>query len=200
MLIIHHLAVDGVSWRIIGEDLENGYRQAKEGGEISLPEKTTSFKEWSEGIARYRNSYKLRQEAGYWNKVNREVAKGKVEKDGLKGADKPAAVGITLEREQTEALLRNSNRAYNTEINDLLLTALARAVNRTTGQRALAVELEGHGREEINEKINVERTVGWFTSVYPVVFENIGNEIGEDIRNTKETLRRVPNKGIGYGM
>ncbi|XBX10633.1 amino acid adenylation domain-containing protein (plasmid) [Enterocloster clostridioformis] len=200
LLIIHHLAVDGVSWRIIGEDLENGYRQAKEGGEISLPEKTTSFKEWSEGIARYRNSYKLRQEAGYWNKVNREVAKGKVEKDGLKGADKPAAVGITLEREQTEALLRNSNRAYNTEINDLLLTALARAVNRTTGQRALAVELEGHGREEINEKINVERTVGWFTSVYPVVFENIGNEIGEDIRNTKETLRRVPNKGIGYGI
>ena len=200
LLIIHHLAVDGVSWRIIGEDLENGYRQAKQGGEIRLPEKTTSFKAWSEEIAAYRNSYKLKQEVGYWNKVNKEIEKGKVEKDGTRGKDQLNTVEITLERAYTEALLKNSNRAYNTEINDLLLTALVRAINKATGQRVFAVELEGHGREEIHAEVNIERTVGWFTSIYPVVFENIGNGIGQDIRNTKETLHRVPNKGIGYGV
>jgi len=200
LLIIHHLVVDGVSWRIISEDLESGYKQAKQNKIIVLPEKTTSFKKWSSVIAEYRNSYKLKREIDYWNKINMEIEKGKVINDGNKQRSQLNVAGLFLGNNHTEILLKNSNKAYNTEINDLLLTALARAVYKVTGQRILAVEMEGHGREEISEKLNVDRTVGWFTSLYPVVLKDVGKDIAQDIRNTKETLRKIPNKGIGYAI
>jgi len=200
LLIVHHLVVDGVSWRILAEDLENGYRQASDGREITLPRKSTSFKAWSQELRRYRNSYKLKKEEAYWKKVNQEVIKGKILSDAveMERVDKPETAQFILEKEYTRDLIKNSHKAYNTEMNDLMITALVRAVRKVMGQEVVAVEIEAHGREEIIENVSIERTVGWFTSAYPVVFKGIGGQIQHDICNVKEILHRIPNKGIGY--
>ncbi len=200
LLIIHHLVVDGVSWRVICEDLENGYKQAATGKEVTLPEKTVSFKEWGTKIADYRNSYILKEEIKYWQSKNKEIKKGKFKKDTTGSESKPAMEKFELEKRYTEELLKKSNRAYNTEINHLLLAALARAFNKVTGQKTLSLIMEGHGREEITEGICIDRTVGWFTTMYPVILKNIGNDMNQVIKNTKENLNRLPNKGIGYGI
>ncbi|MGC5328990.1 condensation domain-containing protein, partial [Brevibacillus sp. SYSU BS000544] len=107
---------------------------------------------------------------------------------------------ITLSQEATTKLLKETNRAYNTEINDILLSALGLAVKEWCGAEKIAIALEGHGREEIVDGVDTTRTVGWFTSCYPVILNMKDREIGMVIKRTKEYLRKVPNKGIGYGM
>ena len=105
---------------------------------------------------------------------------------------------LELSKEQTELLLKESNKAYNTEINDILLTALGYALRELTGSKVNYITLEGHGREEIDKQIDVTRTVGWFTTMYPVRLE-VCPDIGKSIKDVKEYLRNIPNKGIGYG-
>lgn len=199
LLIIHHLVVDGISWRIISEDLESSYQQAVNGNAIQLPEKSFSYKAWGEAMAEYRNRYLVRQEIPYWNQVVDQIKKGKITRDGDGQAGKQT-MRVKLPENYTALLLRKCNQAYQTEINDLLLTALLRGIHKVTGQSILSVLMEGHGREDIGTGIDIQRTVGWFTSVYPVVFTCTDEGIGQEIRNTKEQLRRIPNKGIGYGV
>ncbi|MBA9008744.1 non-ribosomal peptide synthase protein (TIGR01720 family) [Clostridium saccharobutylicum] len=110
-------------------------------------------------------------------------------------------VHVTLSEQKTEQLLRDVNKAYNTEVNDILITALCLTVKNWTDKDNVIINLEGHGREEIIEDIDITRTVGWFTSMYPVIFDmSKSEEISYQIKNIKETLRNVPNKGIGYGI
>ena len=210
LIIIHHLVVDGISWRIIAEDLNIAYTNAMEGKEPKLPAKTHSYKYYVEAMERYKQSYALAQEKNYWEKVRSLVAN----MEGSRVDDYSRQFSYTtaqLDKNTTYALLHNSNKAYNTEINDLLLTALGRAYCRMskTEERLRAddgtsgmvsIQLEGHGREPIDEPLEIDRTVGWFTSVYPVVLTNLGNDICKDIRHTKETLHAIPNKGLGYGQ
>ncbi|OPA72813.1 hypothetical protein BVG16_32035 [Paenibacillus selenitireducens] len=195
---IHHLVVDGVSWRILTEDIVSGINQAEAGRKIVLPQKTASFKEWSEALDEYRKSKKLEKERVYWNKIVNDLSYGMINSEET-GEDGYGKITIEFERELTENLLYKSGRAYNTEINDLLLTALGMAAKELTGQSKLLVMLEGHGREEIHKKIDIDRTVGWFTSEYPVIVESNEN-VEENIINTKEMLRKVPNHGMGYGL
>lgn len=105
-----------------------------------------------------------------------------------------------LSESETSYLLYQAGRAYNTEINDLLLTAVCRAVNKLDGKETVALNLEGHGREMLDQDIVIDRTVGWFTSVYPVAVTGIGDSITNDIQKTKEALSSIPNKGLGYGV
>ncbi|MCL1918567.1 MAG: amino acid adenylation domain-containing protein [Peptococcaceae bacterium] len=206
LLVIHHLVIDGVSWRILSEDLETAYSQALRGQTITLPAKTTSFKAWSEGLIRYQTSPTLRRETPYWSTITEKAAKGRLtEGYRLKEAKPPEGYDYwttltNLDTSTTETLLKKSSHAYNTEINDLLLAALGRAVNKVTGQKTLTIQMEGHGREDIPGSYDLGRTVGWFTSIYPVVLEELGSSLSQDIRNTKETLRRIPQHGIGYGI
>ncbi|EJV87811.1 non-ribosomal peptide synthetase [Bacillus cereus] len=202
LFIIHHLAVDGVSWRILLEDFIHGYQAVKEGNEIQFPQKTTSFKEWTEKQYEYANSSKILKELKYWEKVSKENL-GQIPREVQ---NEPVVVknmvtkNITLGKEITTQLLQETNRAYNTEINDILLSALGMAVKEWSGINKIAITLEGHGREEIIDDVDITRTVGWFTSCYPVVLNMEDKEIGTIIKRNKENLRRVPNKGIGYGM
>jgi non-ribosomal peptide synthase protein (TIGR01720 family) len=108
---------------------------------------------------------------------------------------------MSLTEEETGQLLRDVPKAYRTQINDVLLTALARAFQRWTGERSLLVDLESHGREALSEGVDVSRTVGWFTSAYPVCLElPSANGLGGSLKSVKEQLRRVPRSGAGYGM
>jgi len=199
LLCAHHLVVDGVSWRILLEDLKSGYEQALQGVEIVLPAKTASYKEWAEALAEYARSKELKQEIAYWKSVCEQVNRGQIKGD-LEGQQVAFTnTQLEVDAENTRQLLYKAGKAYGTGINDLLLSALGLAVKRWKGQNCVAVELEGHGREEIHKPVNIDRTVGWFTSVYPVVL-NVSEDIGDTIIDTKETLRNIPNHGIGYGV
>jgi len=203
LLAIHHLAVDGVSWRILLEDLQTGYQQLSRGAEISLPAKTTSFKHWAERLEEYAQSGALDQELAYWLPQSRKSVR-RLPVDTPGGANTVGSsrtVTVSLSPEETEALLHQVPTSYRTQINDVLLAAVAQAFARWTGARSLLIDLEGHGREEIIEGVDLWRTVGWFTTHFPVLLD-LGNAAnsGDAIKAIKEQLRAVPNRGIGYGL
>nr|WP_080743752.1 non-ribosomal peptide synthetase [Bacillus clarus] len=203
LMVIHHLVVDGVSWRILLEDIEAGYEQAVNGEDIQLPQKTDSFQLWAEQLSLYANSLEMEKEREYWNEIE-QIPTGLLPKDTEQdcGLIKDSEV-ITVQwtAAETEQLLKQTNRAYNTEINDLLLTALGMAIHQWTGMEKISVNLEGHGRESILSNLDITRTVGWFTSQYPVVLPiEAASGISHQIKNIKEGLRQIPNKGIGYGL
>ncbi|MBU0485479.1 MAG: amino acid adenylation domain-containing protein [Proteobacteria bacterium] len=206
LIIIHHLVIDGVSWRILLEDLKLGYRQANAGEKITFPAKTTSFKLWAEKIQQYASSAELEAERDYWQSIENAPLKP-LQKD-FPVADPVknkygdmVSRGFVLTREETGSLLAEAHRAFNTEINDLLLTALLRAMQQWQGSDRLLLGLEGHGRQEIFDGLDLSRTVGWFTSLYPVLLALPANDdLGYQIKQVKETLRKTPNKGVGYGI
>jgi amino acid adenylation domain-containing protein/non-ribosomal peptide synthase protein (TIGR01720 family)/FkbM family methyltransferase len=213
-LVIHHLAVDGVSWRILLEDLQRAYEQAARGEEIALPSKTLSFKAWAEGLQRYaRESAALRAEASYWETqlakptirlpVDRAIEQEESPPvKSVNSVGSARSLTLSLSADATRALLQDVPGVYRTQINDVLLTALVRAFQQWTGEPgALCVEVEGHGREEIFEGQQVSRTVGFFTTRYPVVLEVAADAgPGESLKTIKEQLRGVPQHGIGYGL
>ncbi|HEU0077897.1 MAG TPA: condensation domain-containing protein, partial [Longimicrobiaceae bacterium] len=204
LLAIHHLVVDGVGWRILLEDLERAYLQLARREPPRLPAKTTSWKAWAEGLVELARSAALQAEAAYWlAEASREVTPLPVDDPGgenIFASTRSLAVHFTAE--ETEALLREAPQAYRTQVDDVLLTALARALTRWTRGRRVRVEVEGHGREE--ERVpgaDLSRTVGWFTSVYPVVLElPADGGVGAALKAVKEQLRAVPGRGIGYGL
>ena len=203
LIVVHHLAVDGVSWRILLEDLQLAYRQLSNGEPIELPAKTTSFKQWSERLTKYARSEALERELPYWTAESRRHVV-QPEPDHAGGTNSVGSARVTsmsLDPSQTEALLKEVPEAYNTQINDVLLTALCKAFKAWTGSAKLLVDVEGHGREEIFDDADLSRTVGWFTTIYPVLLElpDTGN-IGDELKSVKEQLRTVPNRGIGYGL
>ncbi|RCL28711.1 non-ribosomal peptide synthetase, partial [Pseudomonas sp. AFG_SD02_1510_Pfu_092] len=201
LLVIHHLVVDGVSWRILLEDLQQAYQAHALGQPVQLPAKTSAFKAWAEQLQAYAASPTLQHELRYW----REQLQGA--SDGLP-CDHPlgenlqkhaTSVRTRLDATWTRKLLQQAPAAYRTQINDLLLTALARVVSRWTAQAQVLVRLEGHGREELFEGLDLSRTVGWFTSMYPVRLSP-QPELASSIKTIKEQLRAVPAKGLGYGV
>ncbi|MCP5049826.1 MAG: non-ribosomal peptide synthetase, partial [bacterium] len=190
-------------------DLFQLYREHKK---LHLPLKTGSFKHWSETLSRYAHSPKLLQEKTYWRQL---LAKTKtlpcIKRDFAGGENRVKdmrRLSFALNEEETGLLLTRANESFSTEVNDLLLTALGLAIRDTMGLDKVVVALEGHGREQGVLAIDVSRTVGWFTSVYPVLLDlSYGAAPGQDpdhilarqVKEVKESLRRVPNKGTGYG-
>ncbi|HLM56823.1 MAG TPA: amino acid adenylation domain-containing protein, partial [Pyrinomonadaceae bacterium] len=204
LLVVHHLVVDAVSWRILLEGFELAYAQLLAGLTVQLPPKTASFKRWSERLSEYARSDEVLGERPYWLDGSRLQAAAALPSD-FAGGDNTAAtassVSVSLDAEETAALLRDVPKAYNTQVNDVLLTALAQAFSKWTGARSLLVDTEGHGRETISDDLDVSRTVGWFTSVFPVLLElPEAAGAGEALKSVKEQLRRVPNHGLGYGL
>jgi non-ribosomal peptide synthase protein (TIGR01720 family) len=170
---------------------------------VQLPPKTTSFKQWSEFLQEYAQSTELQQEQNYWLQTSRQ-SRSALPVDNPGGANAVAlarTVSISLSVEDTRALLQEVPATYRTQINDVLLAALVQTFNQWTGEQSLLVDLEGHGREVIANNIDLSRTVGWFTSIFPVLLtleENL--EPGEALKAVKEQLRSIPNRGIGYGV
>jgi malonyl CoA-acyl carrier protein transacylase len=202
-IAIHHLVVDGVSWRILIEDLEDAYEQCHLGKEIRLPDKTDSYLRWAEEINRYSNSEKFLEEAAYWQTIESiNIASLPIDIESQTNLQKDSEkLTCQLTKQDTDLLISKANRAFRTEINDLLLTALARAMNLWHGENKTLIALEGHGREGLFEDIDITRTVGWFTSIYPVILELPESEnIAYQIKSVKASLRKIPNNGIGYGL
>jgi non-ribosomal peptide synthase protein (TIGR01720 family) len=201
--VIHHLVVDGVSWRILLEDLQAAYQQLRRGETVRLPAKTTSFKRWAELLKEYAESESVGQELSYWEgEGRRRVKELPVDYEGGSNSEASAAsVTVRLSEEETRVLLQEVPEVYHTEINDVLLTALVQAYGKWSGERVLLVDLEGHGREELGAEVDVSRTVGWFTTLYPVRLElKAGSSSGTALKGIKEQLRGIPQRGIGYGL
>ncbi|MBV9926801.1 MAG: amino acid adenylation domain-containing protein [Acidobacteria bacterium] len=200
---VHHLAVDGVSWRVLLEDLQAVHDQLAAGEPAALGPKTTSFKHWAERLHEYAQTDGPRVELPHWL-ATLEAESARVPVDHAGGVNDIASersVTEWLSGDETLALLRELPRLHRTRINDVLLTALMRVFEGWTGSGALLIDLEGHGREEIADDVDLSRTVGWFTSVYPVSLRlDAGAGAAQALRSVKEQLRRVPNRGIGYGL
>jgi amino acid adenylation domain-containing protein/non-ribosomal peptide synthase protein (TIGR01720 family) len=199
----HHLVLDAVSQGFLVQDLETAYTQLAAGQEVSLPRKTTSFRQWAAKVNELARSGALKEEAAYWvAEAGRPVAKLPTDRaDGANTEGASARVAAVLDEEETRALLYDVPPVYSTQINDVLLTALVLAFNRWTGESTLRIDLEGHGREDLFETVDLSRTAGWFTAVYPVdVSLDDPADPGRAIKGVKEQLRRVPGKGVGYGL
>jgi amino acid adenylation domain-containing protein/non-ribosomal peptide synthase protein (TIGR01720 family) len=200
-LAAHHLVIDAVSWRILLEDLETTYQQARCGESLRLDAKTTSFRDWSNRLSEYVARGSLDHELDHWvdalktHHLPVDVATHET------GAI-PRAVSSCLTVKDTEALLRSAPALYRTRINDVLLSALAWALSRWTGQRTVSIDLEGHGREEILDGVDLSRTVGWFTTMFPVTLtvpDGAQPRWQELIRSVRRQLRAVPGNGLGFG-
>ncbi|MGL4696424.1 amino acid adenylation domain-containing protein [Enterococcus larvae] len=197
---IHHLVVDAVSWQVILEDLATSYQLLLRNEAVQLPEKTASFDQWAKTLEQYGQSKELQKEVAFWQQLSDDI-------NGLASTDHSieSKTGIydeastALEQETTEALLYHAGKAYGTEINDLLLTALSRSAAKLLGRDKLSIQLESHGRENLKEFPAIDRTVGWFTSLYPLLLTNY-SEMEKTIIQTKEALYKVPNNGLGYGV
>lgn len=193
-LAIHHLVVDGVSWRILLEDLSAGYQQAAAGQTIQLPPKTDSYQEYARRIQEYAQSSKLIREEAYWRSVEEQQdAELPYEIPHQVNIDfsKRDSLNFSLTEADTAVLLQNVNHAYGTDTQDILLTAASLAICEWTGGSKLRIAMEGHGREHILPELDISRTVGWFTSMYPasISFENHRDELGTALKTVKDTLK-----------
>ncbi|MET4143087.1 amino acid adenylation domain-containing protein, partial [Pedobacter sp. UYP1] len=203
LLVCHHLVIDGISWRILFEDLSALYGQYSSGLALELPQKTDSFLYWQHQLGLYAGSATLQKERAYWNEIN-SIALTSLERDYKDGSNLVrdiSSASFTLDQEETTQLMTACYHAYQTDTNDILLTGLSLALKDIFGLKRVLVNLEGHGREDIGTDIDVSRTVGWFTTIYPVLLD-LGEtgELISSLVSVKESLHRIPNKGIGYGI
>ena len=201
LLAIHHLVVDGVSWRILFEDLQSAYRQIESGKPVQLPSKTTAFKHWAQGLQTLARDGGLSSQLAFWQTL---LSGASTDLPCLNSAASLRAsdsktVGAKLSADLTRQLLQQAPAAYRTQVNDLLLTALARVLANWTGRDDVLVQLEGHGREAVLEDADLSRTLGWFTSLFPVRL-TAQAELEPSIKHIKEQLRAIPDKGIGFGV
>ncbi|MEE4678018.1 amino acid adenylation domain-containing protein, partial [Pseudomonas alliivorans] len=200
LLVIHHLVVDGVSWRVLLEDLQQVYQAVAAGQAVALPSKTSSLKSWAEHLQAYAQSAALEQELAWWQRQLQDLSDALPCDNPQGGQQQKHATSVVtqLDSELTRQLLQDAPAAYRTQINDLLLTALARVISRWTKRSDVLIRLEGHGREDLFDTLDLSRTVGWFSNLYPVRLSP-QDALSDSIMTIKEQLRAVPHKGIGYG-
>ncbi|MFJ7205935.1 amino acid adenylation domain-containing protein [Streptomyces sp. NPDC098789] len=218
-IVAHHLVVDGVSWRILVPDLESAFEAVLAGHPIELEPVGTSFRRWSQHLTELSSDPERMRELPLWRDIlstpDPQLTTRPLDPDrDTMGTS--AVLSLSLPAAVTEPLLGKVPAAFHAGVNDVLLTALAIAVadwRRTSGRgegSAVLVDLEGHGREELVDGVDLSRTVGWFTSKYPVRLDpgaapvaelhQGGAAIGAALKAVKEQLRALPDKGIGYGM
>lgn len=203
---IHHLIVDGVSWRILTNDLQIAHSQWLNSKPIQLSSKTTSFQQWGEVLKEYGATDALNTQKSYWLKQLSPCTEGEAftKISDTDTYDTAKTQVVELSQKQTQALLSETSTAYNTQTQDLLVTSLMQALYRWLGRSQMRISFESHGRAEIDESIDLSETIGWFTSVYPLKLSltQSGSTISlpNSIKSIKERLRSVPDNGVGFGV
>ncbi|OQP87449.1 non-ribosomal peptide synthetase [Rhizobium rhizosphaerae] len=198
-LAAHHLVIDGVSWRILLDDLATALQAGRDAGPRPALRRTTSFGQW---IQRLAQTALFDSEFGYWSDIATAPADRlpRAADGGNRVAD-TALVVRTLGEKATVDLLHAAPSAYPIRPEELLIAALFSAVRAWTGARRLRLILESHGRSDLFPEVDLSRTLGWFTAFYPVLLQA---ETEADARalllQVKESLRRIPHEGLGYGV
>lgn len=203
LIVIHHLVVDGVSWRILLEDLQTAYQHISQSQPVQLPAKTTSVQQWSQHLQEYAHAKAIQQEATYWQAVLQTPA-------SLLPTDLTTAfitVGslqaeeLVLDAAEAHILLHELPQTLRVQVQEVLLAALVRTLTAWSDTTTLALDLEGHGREDLFKTVDLSSTVGWFTSLFPVQLTlTPGLEAAAALQSIKTQLRQVPQGGIGYGI
>jgi amino acid adenylation domain-containing protein/non-ribosomal peptide synthase protein (TIGR01720 family) len=203
LLIIHHLAVDGVSWRILLKDLELAITQLSSNQSINLGGKSASYRQWYNKLEQYSRGEQLLSQRSYWQQVIDSYEPIKLDHKYYNEV-KTSNIGriqVRLPTEQTLGLIQQVPKVYHTEINDILLAALGKTLCSWSETSKIVIGVEGHGREDIPGGTDTSGTVGWFTNIYPLLLQvDTTNDNDELIKTVKEQLRRVPDKGLGYGV
>ncbi|WOO36403.1 amino acid adenylation domain-containing protein [Anaerocolumna sp. AGMB13020] len=195
--ILHHLVVDAVSFRILLEDFETAYLLAEKEAKIQLPKKTLSYKQWSELLLEYAKK-EVNEDRVYWDKVLEELPSGLIQGQ-IQGRTEYECISLQWSREITNQLIKSFIPKNKVSINTVLLTAFVMAVHKMTKQDKVAVELEGHGREGILEDKIIDRTVGWFTSIHPILLP-VCKDLVETFYSTRRIVENVPKKGVTYNI
>ncbi len=199
---VHHLAVDGVSWRILIHDLLTAYHQLVEGGPVSLPAKTTSFKAWAERLGQYAQSAEVAAQADYWlDPARQQVAPLPRDGDGPNLEGDTQIVSLNLGRDETQFLLHQVPASGRARVDEALIAPLVQTLVEWSGESKWLLDLEGHGREPLFEDVDLSCTVGWFTTLFPVLLDMGSAQRPETrLERVVAQLRAVPGRGLGYGL
>jgi len=203
LMVIHHLVVDGVSLRILTEDLANLLKDSLSGNKTNLPVKATSYRQWVGQLKEYAHSASLEKEYLYWKDIisNAHALPVDVDYQDRITYSETNKIRVSLSQKTTHKLVHDTQNAFATEINDILISALTMALSKWVKASKVVIALEGHGREELFDDMDINRTVGWFTSIFPVCLDLTETEdIGMLVADTKDMLREIPNKGIGFEL
>ncbi len=200
-ITIHHLVVDGVSWRILLEDIESLYQKITRKEPLTLPKKTGSFLSWSEQLSKYIKTDTFHEAKVFWNDFESQEVEPlpRDNEQGRNTGEHRKFASFTLDQKQTAELLTKVHQSFGTQINDLLLAALLLSVERHYGNKTIQVDLESHGRKEISN-VDFSRTIGWFTVIYPVILGRVDGALSHLIKRVKEVLRKIPNDGFDYPL
>jgi amino acid adenylation domain-containing protein/non-ribosomal peptide synthase protein (TIGR01720 family) len=211
LIVAHHLCIDGVSWRILLEDLETAYRQVRDGLPIQLPAEATSFQSWAGQLRAAASAPALAAELPHWQALA-NFRPAPLPDDGPSGENTEASartITAALTPAETDALLQRLPAATRTRINDALLTALVQTLSEWTGASSHLIDLEGHGREEAlladasepaGSAADLARTIGWFTAIHPVRLDSDLPPGDTLLRRIREQLQTIPRRGLGYGI
>lgn len=203
-LTVHHLVVDGVSWRILATDLATACQQLRQKQPIALPAPSAPLAQWATALTRHADVLSRTSSASYW--LHAGAVSHCLPSDFPFGSASNTialldVVRVRLDANTTSQLLRDANAAYRTTTNELLLTALAKTLSDWTGQSEHVVNMEGHGREEITAPVDISHTVGWFTTIFPFRLTAPPKATHEELLvSVKEDWRAVPGKGMDFGI
>ncbi|WP_270171074.1 non-ribosomal peptide synthetase [Paenibacillus sp. SYP-B4298] len=206
LLTAHHGVIDAVSWRIVLEDFSSICHALLEDETVVLPAKTHSYQAYAQSLEQYGASDSLLASLDYWEASETQrhadlgLAHQHQQRIPSKSTERTLELTAELIEDETKRLQTSANATYATTTQDLLLTALSMAVGQITHSHDVTIELEGHGRESFTHALDVTRTVGWFTTLFPVCFHPGGGDMGQEIQAHKEQLRRIPDKGLSYGV
>ena len=200
LAVIHHLVVDAVSWWILLEDVERAYEALRRGRTVELPAKTSSLRQWANSLDAYARSARVERSAEFWAADPGIQPMPRDRADGRNDRASARTVSVELDRASTARLVQDVPAAFRVQVPEVLLAAIRQSA-RWTSSAPLRVDMEGHGREAIAADIDLLRTVGWFTTVYPVDLPGAaGDEPAAALAAVKECLRTVPTRGLDYGV
>ncbi|HVR11133.1 MAG TPA: amino acid adenylation domain-containing protein, partial [Thermoanaerobaculia bacterium] len=202
LVVAHHLVIDILSWGTLRADLETAYLQLAAGDRMALPPVATSFERWSGRLAEHARRGIPDAERDHWLALARSSFSALAVDGPERGAGTVGdaeSVGVSLDAAATRILLAEAPRIYQAEINDILLAGLVQALSPWT--RRLLVEVESHGRLETWDDVDVSRTVGWFTAMFPLALDLAGAaEPAAAVRTVREQIRAVPSGGMSWGL
>ncbi|MFJ6183849.1 amino acid adenylation domain-containing protein [Streptomyces sp. NPDC092295] len=201
LLVAHHLVTDAVSLRVLLADIHSAYRQARDGEPITVAPVRTSFAQWAARLSAHTRDGAFAAELPYWKEVlEHESTPLPLDGPGPNTVGTEAEFTVELDESETEALLRTAPAAFRVRTEDILLTALGASLSGWAGGEGVTVDLEGHGRGELFDDLDLSRTVGWFTSIHPVRLSVPGDQPPRArVKLVGRRLRAVPGQGLGYG-
>ncbi|MDM9379458.1 condensation domain-containing protein [Chlorogloeopsis sp. ULAP01] len=206
LIVVHHLGTDPGSWRVLIEDLQTAYQQIYQGKAVELPPKTTSYKQWALRLEEYARSANLQKAQNYWlSDRYQQVSPLPIDYSGsINNVASEQIVSVTLNAQDTQALLQEVPATYRTNTQEILLTAFAQASAQWTGEKLVLVDLEENGREVSTsgiDNVDISRTVGWITTTYPILLDlETADNPGDALKVVKEQIRSISGQGIDYGV